>query len=94
MKDGRMKAKVDSKISTNPLWRSRLIIRITDSKVSPDANPNLFIHGSIKKGNLHGLVQIFGQMTVDPKGHCGSMIFPYIDPFLGPHKQVKFKVCK
>ena len=82
--------KIDAKTASNPAWRSNLIIRITNSKVSPHANPNIYIHGSLKNGKLHGLVRIFGQMTVDPKGHCSNMIFPYIDPIFGLHRQVKF----
>ena len=90
MKNGRLRGKVDPVKAINPAWRSRLTIRITDSKASPYANANLFIHGTFKNGKLHGLVQIFGQMTVDPRGHCSNMIFPYIDPILGLYKQVKF----
>ena len=31
--------------------------------------------GSFKNGRLDGFVQMYGKMTVDPKGHCSHMIF-------------------
>ena len=34
-----------------------------------------YIRGSFKNGKLHGLVQIYGKMTVDPKGHCSEKHF-------------------
>ena len=41
-----------------------------------------FVVGSFKDGKLHGLVQIFGKMTVDPKGHLSSTLFEGLN-FLG-----------
>ena len=89
IKDGRIREKVDPKAASNPAWRSRLFIRITDPTASTYANANILINGSFKNGQLHGMTQIFGQMTMDPKGHCSSMIFPdtIIDPIL-EYKQV------
>ena len=34
-----------------------------------------YILGSLKNGKLHGLVQIYGQLTADPEGHCSSRLF-------------------
>lgn len=66
--------KVDPNIAKNPAWRSRLIISITDPSLPTynDTN-NIFekylinILGSLKNGKLYGLVQIYGQMTADPR---------------------------
>ena len=33
-----------------------------------------YIIGSFRNGKLHGIIQMFGQMTVDPKGHCSESI--------------------
>ena len=41
-----------------------------------------YVVGSFKDGKLHGLVQIFGKMTVDPKGHLSSTLFEGLN-FLG-----------
>ena len=92
IKDGRIREKVDPKMVNNPAWRSRLFIGITDPNASTYANANILINGSFKNGKLHGMTQIFGQMTVDPKGHCSSIIFPdtNIDP-ISEYKQVNIK---
>ena len=34
-----------------------------------------YILGSLKNGKLHGLVQIYGKLTADPRGHCSSRSF-------------------
>ena len=40
------------------------------------------MRGSFKNGKLHGLIQIFGKMSVDPKGHCSEKHFEGLS-FLG-----------
>ena len=34
-----------------------------------------YMVGSLKNGKLHGLVQMYGKFTADPKGHCSSKLF-------------------
>ena len=89
IKDGRIRERIDHKIASNPAWRSRLFIRITDPNASTYENANILINGSFKNGKLHGMTQIFGQMTLDPKGHSSGIIFPdtNIDPY-SEYKQV------
>ena len=43
---------------------------------------------SFKDGKLNGLVQVYGHMTVDPRGHCSNMIFPGIS-FIGWYENGK-----
>ena len=81
MLDGKLKEKIDPKLAKHPAWRSRLVICMTDSKVTHKYDIEfmfgkypLFMRGSFKNGKLHGIVQIFGRMTVDPKGHCSNII--------------------
>ena len=78
MYDGKLKGKVHPKMVHHPAWRSRLLIGIYDTSVYPSDNRKKYenyIKGSFKNGKLHGLIQIFGKMTVDPIGHCSSVSF-------------------
>ena len=34
-----------------------------------------YVRGSFKNGKLHGLIQVYGKMSVDPKGHCSEKYF-------------------
>ena len=37
---------------------------------------------AFRNGKLHGLIQIYGKMSVDPKGHCSEKHFEGLS-FLG-----------
>ena len=78
MYNGKLKQKINAKIASHPAWRSRLIIGIADAENSPT---EIFIHGSFKNGKLDGLIQIYGQMTTNPKGHCSYLVFPGLSFF-------------
>ena len=42
---------------------------------SRELGHEMYIRGSFKNGKLHGLVQMYGKFTADPKGHCSSKLF-------------------
>ena len=78
MVDGRVKGKVDAKLAKHPAWKSRVLIGIIEPNMPSNTPTNHFIWiiGSFKNGKLDGLVQIYGRMTIDPKGHCSHKTFP------------------
>ena len=49
--NGRLKEKIDSKLAKHPAWRSRLVIGVADTKISP--HTNFFIHGSFNNCLLY-----------------------------------------
>jgi len=74
MYNGKMTGKVDPKFINHPAWRSRLVIQITNpNSINILENHMHNITGSFRNGKLHGLVQIYGKMAVDPKGHCSGV---------------------
>ena len=78
---GKLKGKVDPKLANHPAWRSRLIIGTSLAGAYPTLYDDSikqydqYILGSFKNGKLHGLVQMYGRFTADPKGHCSSKLF-------------------
>ena len=59
----------------------------TDEKVYKNG-PLTAFQINAKNGKLHGLVQIYGQQTVNPKGHCSHIIFQGIS-FVGWYENGK-----
>ena len=58
---------------------------IFPEKISPRENPEhktkidytrytIFLRGTFKNGKLNGLVQAFGQFTINPEGRCFSKV--------------------
>ena len=82
MLNGRIRGQVSREMLTHPGWKGRLVIGLSTpiSGISfndlPDANFEHFVTCTLKNGELDGLVQIFGIMANDPKGHCSSTITP------------------
>ena len=72
MYEGKLKGLVDPKLANNPGWRSRLMIGIYNFELNYLEQS---VVGSFKDGKLDGLIQIYGKMTVDPKGHLSSRFF-------------------
>ena len=79
MYEGKLKGLVDPKLSNHPAWRSRLMIGIYNFELNYLEQS---VVGSFKDGKLDGLIQIYGKMTVDPKGHLSSYLFEGLT-FLG-----------
>ena len=82
MINGRIRGQVSREMLNHPGWKGRLVIGLSTpiSGISfndlPDANFEHFATCTLKNGQLDGLVQIFGIMANDPKGHCSSTITP------------------
>ena len=73
----------------HPGWKSRLLIGLTDPSIQPKNHEDrirkkylLYAIGTFRNGQLHGIVQMYGKMTVDPEGHCSHSILNGLS-FLG-----------
>ena len=79
MVDGRVSGKVSQEMLDHPGWQGRLRIGLSTAITGvawPDINFDHYVLCTLKNGQLDGLVQIFGILANDPKGHCSDTITP------------------
>ena len=69
-------------ITTLWIWHEPHISLHSESNVKILHPYKQYVRGSFKNGKLHGLIQIYGKMSVDPKGHCSEKHFEGLS-FLG-----------
>ena len=80
MINGRLKAKIDSKLMDHPGWRTRLKIKVINlnlhgSEVIMDqVESDMYYKATLKNGKLNGIVQAYGIVTRDPDGPCADSI--------------------
>ena len=78
MVNGKLNGKIPESLSKHPVWKSKLTILLnydgSKSNTGSNSNHDFYINGFFKNGKLHGIIQIFGKMSSDPKGQSSFAV--------------------
>lgn len=100
MKNGSILGNIDPKVVHCAEWRTRLTIGIDNSKevgmICSESSTKYksYVKGFLKNGHLHGFVQMYGILSIDPLDPCSGTIEENAISFIGHFQNGKpFGTC-